>query len=61
MKGKTLVITGTAMVTFRKVISGMDDDEIAELQDNSDNVECNIDFEDCRDIEYINDYKLEVR
>ncbi|WP_062391130.1 hypothetical protein [Pseudomonas abietaniphila] len=52
---KTVVLTGKAVVNFRKVITGMDDAEIEELQASNDLREAQIDDDDLRDIEWIHD------
>lgn len=59
--GKTIVMTGTAMVSFRKVIEDLDDDEFDEIMADQDRQESQIDEDDLRDIEFINDIKLEIR
>ncbi len=59
--GKTIVMTGTAMVSFRKVIEDLDDDEFDEIMTDQDCQENQIDEDDLRDIEFINDIKLEIR
>jgi hypothetical protein len=52
---KTVVLTGRAVVNFRKVITGMDDAEVEELLASNDLREAQIDDEDLRDIEWIHD------
>ena len=52
---RTAVLTGKAVVNFRKVIKGIDDDEIAELLASNDLREAQIDDDDLLDIEWIHD------
>lgn len=52
---KTVVLTGKAVVNFRKVIEGMEDDEVAELMSSNDLREAQIDDDDLLDIEWIHD------
>jgi hypothetical protein len=52
---KTVVLTGRAVVNFRKVITGMDDAEVEELLASNDLREAQIDDDDLRDIEWIHD------
>lgn len=52
---RTVVLTGKAVVNFRKVIKGIDDDEIAELLASNDLREAQIDDDDLLDIEWIHD------
>ena len=52
---KTVVLTGKAVVSFRKVIEGMDDDEVAELLASNDLREAQITEDSLRDIEWIHD------
>ena len=52
---RTVVLTGKAVVNFRKVIKGIDDDEIAELLASNDLREGQIDDDDLLDIEWIHD------
>jgi hypothetical protein len=52
---KTIVLTGRAVVNFRKEISGLDDEEVAELLANNDLREAQIVEDDLRDIEWIHD------
>ncbi|MGW8466513.1 hypothetical protein [Pseudomonas sp. CLCA07] len=51
----TVVLTGKAVVNFRKVIVNMDDNEVAELLASSDLRESQIDDDDLLDIEWIHD------
>jgi len=52
---RTVVLTGKAVVNFRKVIEDMDDDEVAELVANDDLRGTQIDDDDLLDIEWIHD------
>ncbi|MBK5400446.1 hypothetical protein JFU47_27640 [Pseudomonas sp. TH39(2020)] len=52
---RTVVLTGKAVVNFRKVIEGIDDDEVAELLASNDLREAQIDDDDLPDIEWIHD------
>lgn len=52
---RTVVLTGKAVVNFRKVIKGIDYDEIAELLASNDLREAQIDDDDLLDIEWIHD------
>ncbi|WP_434676178.1 hypothetical protein [Pseudomonas sp. D3-10] len=52
---KTVVLTGKAVVSFRKVIKDIDDDEVAELLASNDLREAQIDDDDLLDIEWIHD------
>lgn len=52
---KTVVLTGRAVVKFRKVITGMDDAEVEELCASNDLREAQIDDDDLCDIEWIHD------
>ncbi len=52
---RTVVLTGKAVVNFRKVIEDMDDDEVAELVDSDDLRGAQIDDDDLLDIEWIHD------
>ena len=58
---RTVVLTGKAVVTFRKVIEGLDEEELAELQNGIDHQEDQIDDDDLRDIEWIDQINMEVR
>lgn len=59
---RTVVLTGKAVVNFRKVIKDIDDSEIAELLVSSDLREGQIDDDDLLDIEWIHDdVNIEVR
>lgn len=58
---KTVIIRGTAVVNFIKVINGMDDDEAATLEGDVDLQEFQIDFEDCTDLVSIESIELQVR
>ena len=52
---RTVVLTGKAVVNFRKVIKGIDDDEVAELLASNDLREGLIDDDDLLDIEWLHD------
>lgn len=52
---RTVVLTGKAVVNFRKVIDDVDDDEVAELLASNDLREAQIDDDDLLDIEWIHD------
>ncbi|WP_313629846.1 hypothetical protein [Pseudomonas sp.] len=52
---RTVVLTGKAVVNFRKVIEDIDDDEVEELLASNDLREGQIDDEDLLDIEWIHD------
>jgi len=52
---KTVILTGKAVVNFRKVITAMDDPEIEELLASNDLREAQIDDDDLHDIEWIHD------
>lgn len=56
---KTVILTGTALVSFRKVIRGCDEDDIAALQD-PENQECNIDDSDLGEITEIQHITMTV-
>jgi hypothetical protein len=57
---KTMVLTGRALVSFRKVITDVDDDEIAEVQADVDRQELQIDEGDLRDIDCIHEIEMTV-
>ncbi|WP_179179114.1 hypothetical protein [Pseudomonas sivasensis] len=52
---RTVVLTGKAVVNFRKVIEDIDDDEVEQLLSSNDLREGQIDDEDLLDIEWILD------
>lgn len=52
---RTVVLTGKAVVNFRKVIADIDDDEVEELLASNDLREGQIDDDDLLDIEWIHD------
>ena len=52
---RTVVLTGKAVVNFRKVIEDIDDDEVEELLVSNDLRENQIDDDDLLDIEWIHD------
>lgn len=53
--GKTIILTGKAVVNFRKVIKDVPDDEAQDLVDMSDLREAQIVEDDLLDIEWIHD------
>lgn len=57
---KTVVLTGTATVKFRKVITGCYQEDIDDLQ-SVENQECNIDDSDCGDIVEFLEINMEVK
>ena len=58
---KTIVLTGYAIVAFRKVIEDVEDDEVEEMIADVDRQELQIDEDDLRTIDCIQDIKIEVR
>lgn len=58
---RTIVLTGYAIVSFRKVIEDVEEDEILEMLGDVDRQELQIDEDDLRDIDSINDIYIEVR
>ncbi|WP_350404322.1 hypothetical protein ABCR88_07680 [Pseudomonas sp. W17] len=58
---RTVVLTGKAVVTFHKVIEGLDVEELVELQNSLDHQENQIGDDDLRDIEWIDQINMEVR
>ncbi|NMY08574.1 hypothetical protein HBO38_08955 [Pseudomonas veronii] len=52
---RTVVLTGKAVVNFRKVIEDIDDDEVEQLLASNDLRESQIDDDDLLDIEWIHD------
>ncbi|WP_339484184.1 hypothetical protein [Pseudomonas sivasensis] len=52
---RTVVLTGKAVVNFRKVIEDIDDDEVEQLLSSNDLREGQIDDEDLLDIKWILD------
>ena len=52
---RTVVLSGKAVVNFRKVIEKVDDDEVEELLTSNDHRESQIDDDDLLDIEWIHD------
>lgn len=59
---KTIVLTGRAVVNFRKVIKDVGEDEVAELMASNDLRESQIDDDDLLDIEWIHDdVEIEVK
>jgi len=60
--GKTIILTGKAVVNFRKVIEDVPDDEAQDLVDMSDLRESQIVEDDLLDIEWIHeDVAIEVK
>ncbi|MEE1917973.1 hypothetical protein V0R52_16415 [Pseudomonas asiatica] len=53
--GKTIILTGRAIVNFKKVMYDVPDDEVQELLESNDLRESQIDDDDLRDIEWIHD------
>ncbi|MNJ45077.1 hypothetical protein D3C77_401570 [compost metagenome] len=59
---KTIVLTGKAVVNFRKVMKDMPDDEVQGLLESNDLREAQIDDDDLLDIEWIHDdVEIEVK
>ena len=52
---RTVVLTGKAVVNFRKVMEGVDDEEVAELVASDDLRGAQIDDDDLLDMEWIHD------
>jgi hypothetical protein len=52
---KTVILTGRAIVNFKRVMHDVPDDEVQELLDSNDLRESQIDDDDLRDIECIHD------
>ena len=52
---RTVVLTGKAVVNFRKVIENADDDDVEELLASNDHRESQINDDDLLDIEWIHD------
>ncbi|WP_070413970.1 hypothetical protein [Pseudomonas lundensis] len=57
----TIVIHGYARVKFRKTVSGVDPQEIQELMDSQENLECTIDLDDCINIESFESIQLTIK
>lgn len=53
--GKTIILTGKAVVNFRKVMKNVPDDEVQDLVSMSDTREDQITEDDLLDIECIHD------
>jgi hypothetical protein len=53
--GKTIILTGRAIVNFKRVMYDVPDDEVQELLESNDLRESQIDDDDLRDIECIHD------
>lgn len=58
---KTVILRGTATVSFTKVIHEVEKDEAETLQSDVDLQELQISFEDCRDVIGIERIEVEVR
>lgn len=58
---KTVVLRGTATVSFIKTIRGMDEDEAAELLGDVNFQEGQIDFDDCQELITIENIEAESR
>ncbi len=56
---KTIILTGIALVRFRKVIRNVDDDEVVEMAEDVDRQELQIDESDLGDIESIHEINME--
>lgn len=52
---KTIILTGHAVVKFRKVIKGASDHDVTELMESNDLRESQIEEDDLIDIEWIHD------
>ena len=57
----TIILTGTALVKFRKVVTDVDSEEVEEMRDDVDRQELQIDDSDLTDIESINEIRMEVK
>lgn len=53
--GKTIILTGKAVVNFRKVMENVPDEEVQDLVSMSDTREDQITDDDLLDIEWIHD------
>ncbi|CAB5584892.1 Uncharacterised protein [Pseudomonas putida] len=53
--GKTIILTGKAVVNFRKVMENVPDDEVQDLVSMNDTREDQITEDDLLDIEWIHD------
>lgn len=53
--GKTIILTGKAVVNFRKVMENMPDEEVQDLVSMNDTREDQITEDDLLDIEWIHD------
>lgn len=58
--GKRVILTGTAIVNFRKVIEDVSGYEIDEMREDPDMQECQIMEEDLIDIEMIHEIEMHV-
>ncbi|WP_263227100.1 hypothetical protein [Pseudomonas alabamensis] len=52
---KTIILTGRAIVNFKRVMHDVPDDEVQEMLDSNDLRESQIDDDDLREIECIHD------
>lgn len=57
----TLILRGTATVSFVKIIRDMDADEANELLGNTDLQEFQIDIDDCQELVQVDNIEAEVR
>ncbi|MBA1249889.1 hypothetical protein [Pseudomonas luteola] len=57
---KTVILTGTAIVSFRKVMR-LPDDEFEEFEHDIDTQEAQVDQDDLLHIESINEINMEVK
>ncbi|MFB8829102.1 hypothetical protein ACE0DR_06255 [Azotobacter sp. CWF10] len=57
---KTAILTGTAIVTFRKRIEGLDEQEAAELMADEENQGFQIDEDDLLSIQEIDEVKVTI-
>lgn len=53
--GKTIILTGKAVVNFRKVMKNVPDDEVQDLVSMNDTREDQITEDDLLDIEWVHD------
>ncbi|HBO1351751.1 hypothetical protein ACM7N2_25775 [Pseudomonas aeruginosa] len=58
---KRIILSGTAIVKFRKIIDDVSNDDADELLQDLDLQESQINEEDLRDIESIHEIECEVR
>ena len=57
----TFILSGFAVVSFRREIENADDLDVEELRASVDMQECQIDDHHLRDIDHISDITMEVR